>query len=55
MFTLVDSCSSISRNASKSEYRRRTSEWRSLNAGILVYEEEHPNKVLEKGREGGGW
>lgn len=37
MFTLVDSRSRISRKASKSEYRRRTSEWRSLKAGMLVY------------------
>lgn len=38
--TRVDSRSSVSRNASKSEYRRRTTEWRSLKAGILVWEGE---------------
>ena len=36
IFTRVDSCSRMSRKASKSEYRRRTMEWRSLNAGMLV-------------------
>ena len=37
MFTRVDSCSRMSRKASKSEYRRRTTEWRSLKAGMFVY------------------
>jgi hypothetical protein len=37
MLTLVLSLSRISRNASKSEYLRLTTEWRSLNAGMLVY------------------
>lgn len=36
MFTLVDSLSRISLNASKSEYLRLTTEWRSLKAGMLV-------------------
>jgi hypothetical protein len=36
MFTLVDSRSRISRKYSKSEYRRRTDEYRTRNAGMLV-------------------
>jgi hypothetical protein len=39
MLTLVDSRSRISRKASKSLYRRRTTECRSLKAGMLVYME----------------
>lgn len=37
MFTRVLSRSRTSRNASKSEYRLRTTECRSLNAGMLVW------------------
>jgi hypothetical protein len=37
MLTLVLSLSRISLKASKSEYRRLTTEWRNLNAGIFVY------------------
>ena len=36
ILTLVLSLSSISLKASKSEYRRLTTEWRNLNAGIFV-------------------
>ena len=36
MFTRVLSRSRMSRKASKSEYRRRTTECRSLNAGMFV-------------------
>ena len=36
ILTLVLSLSRISLKASKSEYRRLTTEWRNLNAGILV-------------------
>lgn len=36
MLTRCDSRSRISRNASKSEYRRRTDEYRTRNAGMLV-------------------
>jgi hypothetical protein len=36
IFTLVLSLSRISLKASKSEYRRLTTEWRNLNAGIFV-------------------
>jgi hypothetical protein len=37
ILTLVLSLSRISLKASKSEYRRLTTEWRNLNAGIFVY------------------
>jgi hypothetical protein len=36
MVTLALSRSNMSRKYSKSEYRRRTTEWRSLKAGMLV-------------------